>query len=141
MIDHLLQATHQHSKRENMFWDGAREIRGRIIPRPYFHNEDGGGDAKVYYDGEIPRAYFYLKEVEFVGYRGVTNYFEMIVELVQNSVALNSIVVDPRSFEFCAHCLWDRVAGHNFKDEMFARAHANDHLRKYVPSRINVKII
>ncbi|KAL6585452.1 hypothetical protein OROMI_002096 [Orobanche minor] len=132
----VIEATHQHTELENVSRDG---VHGRIIPRAYFDDEDGG--ARMYYDGEIPRAYFHLKKVKFVGYRGVTNHFNMIMELVRNGVALKNLIVDPRSFELCEHRLWDRVAGHNFEDEMVARAHAKDHLKKHVPSRINVEIL
>ncbi|KAL6585449.1 hypothetical protein OROMI_002093 [Orobanche minor] len=132
----VIEATHQHTELENVSRDG---VHGRIILRAYFDDEDGG--ARMYYDGEIPRAYFHLKKVEFVGYRGVTNHFNMIMELVRNGVALKNIIVDPRSFELCEHRLWDRVARYNFEDEMVARAHAKDHLKKYVPSRINVEIL
>ncbi|KAL6585450.1 hypothetical protein OROMI_002094 [Orobanche minor] len=132
----VIEATHQHTELENVSRDG---VHGRIIPRAYFDDEDGG--ARMYYDGEIPRAYFHLKEVEFVGYRDVTNHFNMIMELVQNGVAQKNIIVDPRSFKLCDHRLGGRFAGHNFEDEMVAIAHANDNLKKYVPSRINVEIL
>ncbi|XP_042063744.1 uncharacterized protein LOC121807552 isoform X1 [Salvia splendens] len=56
------------------------------------------------------RDYSPIKEVVFVGYRGVCNHFEMIERLVTYSLALEKIIVDPRSFLLCKNIRWDYIS-------------------------------
>ncbi|XP_057802325.1 uncharacterized protein LOC131017547 [Salvia miltiorrhiza] len=81
-----------------------------------------------------------IKEVEFVGYRGVFNHLELIKYFVEKDVALENIIIDPRSFKFQLHRRWDRIYLHKAEDEVFARV-AKEQLKEHVPSRINVKIL
>ncbi|XP_042032161.1 putative F-box/LRR-repeat protein At3g44080 isoform X2 [Salvia splendens] len=83
---------------------------------------------------------FVLEEVEFFGYRGVRNHLQMISWLVRHGVALERIVVDPRSFEIRPNMPWDRISRIQMDDEIIARKLAKKQLR-HVNSRINVNIL
>ncbi|XP_057775127.1 uncharacterized protein LOC130994108 [Salvia miltiorrhiza] len=87
------------------------------------------------------RVNFHVKEVEFVGYRGVFNHLELIMHFVEKDVALKNIIIDPRSFKYHLHRQWDRIYRHKVEDDVFARAYAKEQLKEHVPSRINVKIL
>lgn len=112
-------------------------------------------DIPFYKRGKIPRAerktaraevaarktptlYPCLKEVEWVGYVDMESYFEMVMHLVGNGVALENIVVDQRDLVFKLHGWWDFYPPHKTTPRLQAMA---DALRNYVPSRINLNII
>ena len=76
----------------------------------------------------VQRAYSHIKEVEFFGYRGVRNHLQMIRRLVRHGVALEKIVVDPRSFELRTNMPWDRISRTQMEDEIIARKLAMKHL-------------
>ncbi|KAG6390605.1 hypothetical protein SASPL_148343 [Salvia splendens] len=82
--------------------------------------------------------YSHVKEVEFVGYRGVFNHFELIAKFVKHGVALHRITVDPRPFQLSTNMPWDHISRNHTEDEIVARNRARDQL-KY--SRINVNIL
>ncbi|KAH6791008.1 17.6 kDa class II heat shock protein [Perilla frutescens var. frutescens] len=86
----------------------------------------------------IRRAYPELKEVEFVGYRGVSNQFKILRHLVENGIALETVVVDPWGFKEGHDITWDKIRRREFNDKVFARVNA---LKECVPFGINVKII
>ena len=91
---------------------------------------------------EVQRAYSHIKEVEFVGYRGVRNHLQMITQLVRNGVALERITVDPRSIEHRGNMPWDRISRNQMEDEIIARNRAKDQLKQLcVIPRINVNIL
>ncbi|KAL1532109.1 F-box/LRR-repeat protein-like protein [Salvia divinorum] len=86
----------------------------------------------------IHNSYSQIKEVEFFGYRGVSNQFQMVKEFLKYGTALDKIIVDPRSFEHKGHMPWDRIYRNHFEDEVFARNRARD---QFKDSRINVTIL
>lgn len=86
-------------------------------------------------------AYRHLKEVEFVGYHGTGEQFQLIKHFVEKDDALQSVVINPRCFGLRSYRPWDCVP---LPDEVHAslRATAEQQLKELlVPSRINVKII
>ncbi|KAH6755397.1 hypothetical protein C2S53_013849 [Perilla frutescens var. hirtella] len=90
---------------------------------------------------KILRHYPHLKEVEFVGYRGGSSHFELIMHFVENYVAPENIVVDPRCFELSLDHPWDRIFRPKNEEEMFAWSYAKKQLKEYVHPRINVKML
>lgn len=83
-------------------------------------------------------AYPRLKEVKFVGYRDKESNFEMVMHLVENGVALENIVGDPRGVKFHLDSRWDFPALHKVNHQMLAMAHE---LANYITSRINLSIL
>ena len=67
------------------------------------------------------RDYSPIKEVVFVGYRGVCSHFQMIEQLVIYSLALEKIIVDPRIFLLCKNIPWDYISRNQMEDKIFAR--------------------
>ena len=88
---------------------------------------------------KVKQTYF-IKEVEFFGYHGVRNHLQIISQLVRHGVALERIVVDPRSFELRQNMPWDRISRNQMEDEIIARELAKNQLR-YVTKRIKVNIL
>lgn len=91
----------------------------------------------------IPRsAYFHINQVKIVGYRGVSNQFEVIKHFVDKAAALENVIVDTRCFKVFSHLPWNCISRDNIQDEIYARDYAKEQqLKKYIPSRINVKIL
>ena len=89
---------------------------------------------------EVQRAYSHIKEVKFVGYRGVYNHIQMISLLAHQGSALEKIIVDTRSFELHENMPWDRISRNQNEDEIIARKRAKSEL-KHVTSGINVSIL
>ncbi|XP_057801634.1 putative F-box/LRR-repeat protein At3g58880 [Salvia miltiorrhiza] len=114
----VVEAVHQDSKKDKSL-DGACARNYTLRPRVNVH----------------------VKEVEFVGYRGVFNHLELIMHFVEKDVALKNIIIDPRSFKYHLHRQWDRIYRHEVEDGVFAMAYAKEQLKEHVPSRINVKIL
>ncbi|KAI3454363.1 hypothetical protein Pfo_011026 [Paulownia fortunei] len=81
-------------------------------------------------------SYTHLKEVEFVGYYGQISDLELVVHFLENGVALEKIVVDPR--EPCDYRLKDND---DIKEEMAARTRARRQLTKKVAPGINLNIL
>ncbi|XP_047964690.1 uncharacterized protein LOC125209125 [Salvia hispanica] len=77
-----------------------------------------------------------IKEIEFVGYRGVLNHFQMITQFVELGAAIDKIIVDPRPFKLRSYMPWDRISQNDTKDEIFARNCAKDQLKHY--PRVNI---
>ncbi|KAL1532082.1 F-box/LRR-repeat protein-like protein [Salvia divinorum] len=86
----------------------------------------------------IHNSYSQLKEVEFIGYRGMSNQFQMIKQFLKYGTALDKIILDPRSFEHRLHMPWDRIYRNHTGDEILARNRARD---QFENSRINVTIL
>ncbi|XP_047940950.1 F-box/LRR-repeat protein At2g42730 [Salvia hispanica] len=112
----------------------------RALEANYLLNGSDYDVSKINRKIEVQLSYSHIKEVEFVGYRGVHNHLQMITQLVRHAVALEKIIVDPRSFELRPNMPWDRISRIQMEDEIIARQHAEDQL-KHVASRINVYIL
>ncbi|KAG6391522.1 hypothetical protein SASPL_149278 [Salvia splendens] len=89
---------------------------------------------------KIHNSYSQIKEVEFVGYRGVSNQFQMIKQFIEYGTALDKVIVDPRSFKHKWHMPWDRIyrIRNHMEDEIFVRNRARD---QFKDSRINITIL
>ncbi|XP_047959605.1 putative F-box/FBD/LRR-repeat protein At3g23955 isoform X2 [Salvia hispanica] len=94
-----------------------------------------GSDAWV---REINRDFPFLqttpprgKEIEFVGYRGVFNHLQLIIQIVKHRAAIDKIIIDPRPFEIRSYMPWDCISLNQMDDEIFARNLAKDQLGNY----------
>ncbi|KAL1533848.1 hypothetical protein AAHA92_33681 [Salvia divinorum] len=88
----VLEASHQDKieAEKNVF--GAPKM-------DYLHNGSDYDVSEINSQRKVQWAYSHIKEVEFVGYRSVRNHLQMITRLVRHGVALEKIIVDPRSLE------------------------------------------
>ncbi|XP_042032160.1 F-box/FBD/LRR-repeat protein At3g52680-like isoform X1 [Salvia splendens] len=129
----VLEASHQDetNAKINELWGPKRD---------YLINGSDYHVSEINNNNEVQLAYSHIKEVEFFGYRGVRNHLQMISWLVRHGVALERIVVDPRSFEIRPNMPWDRISRIQMDDEIIARKLAKKQLR-HVNSRINVNIL
>ncbi|KAL1532100.1 F-box/LRR-repeat protein-like protein [Salvia divinorum] len=106
-----------------------------------FLTSDGDIDAFwPWVSDSIRDSYSRNKKVEFVGYRGVLNQFQMINQFVNYGTGLDKIIVDPRSFEHSRHMPWDRIYRNHMdmEDEVLARNRVRD---QFKDSKINVTVL
>lgn len=73
----------------------------------------------------------HVKEIEFVGYRGVFNHLQLITQFVKHCAAIDKIVIDPRPFELRDYMPWECISLNKMKDEIYARNLAKNQLGHY----------
>ncbi|KAL1533919.1 F-box/LRR-repeat protein [Salvia divinorum] len=117
-----------------------KSIVEMMMPEHLMRNGHDYEVSKINSKSEVQLAYSHIKEVEFVGYRGVRNHLQMVTQLVRHGVALEKIIVDPQSFELRWTMPWDRISRNQMENEIIARKRAKDQLID-VTSRINVNIL
>ncbi|XP_047979215.1 putative F-box/FBD/LRR-repeat protein At1g78760 [Salvia hispanica] len=128
----VLEASRQDetNTKDNVLWGLKRDC---LINGSDYDVSDINRSKKV-------KQTYFIKEVEFFGYHGVRNHLQIISQLVRHGVALERIVVDPRSFELRQNMPWDRISRNQMEDEIIARELAKNQLR-YVTKRIKVNIL